>query len=179
MNRSITDRVRVLLPLAVACGVSLLASLVPSATVAATVPRDPFLAELAGRWFFTGTVHGKHVDYIGRGRWVLGDGWLRLNLLDAAKPSTYEADVYIGHDLAADDYIAHWLDRFGAAGARVVAAGHRQGRRLVLDFPYETSVFRDTLTLAPDGASGTLLIESKGASETWSTFASYEFRRQK
>jgi hypothetical protein len=28
-------------------------------------------------------------------------------------------------------YVAHWLDRFGAAGARVVARGGRRGQQLV------------------------------------------------
>ena len=179
MNRSITDRVRALLACAIGCGVLLLAGSEPSATAAAPVARDPFLAELAGQWLFTGSVHCQHVNYIGRGRWVLGGGWLRLNLLDAGKPQAYAADVYLGYDPAAGDYIAHWLDRFGAAGARVVASGHREGRRLTLDFPYESSAFRDTLTLAADGASGTLLVESKRADGTWSTFASYAFKRQK
>jgi len=155
------------------------AGLGPRVGAAAPSVRDPFLAELAGRWLFTGTVHGQHVDYIGHGRWVLGDGWLRLNLLDTATPPAYEADIYLGYDPAAGDYIAHWLDRFGAAGARVVASGHREGRRLTLDFPYEGSTFRDTLTLATDGASGTLLVESKRADGNWSTFASYTFKRQK
>lgn len=179
MDPNSADRVRAVLVSVVACGGLLLAGLGRSASAAAPVARDPFLAELAGKWLFTGTVHGEHVDYVGRGRWVLGNGWLRLNLLDAGKPPAYEADVYLGYDATAGDYIAHWLDRFGAAGARVVAAGHRDGRRLVLDFPYESSTFRDTLTLAVDGASGTLLIESKHADGNWTTFASYEFKRQK
>ena len=178
MNRSFTISMRRGIVCAVACCLSLLATLGPPPTVAAPMARDPFLAQLSGRWHFTGTVHGQHVDYIGNGRWVLGDGWLRLNLLDASKPPAYEADVYLGYDAAAGDYIAHWLDRFGAAGARVVASGHREGRTLTLDFPYESSTFRDTLTLAVDGASGTLLVESKRADGTWSTFASYEFNRQ-
>jgi hypothetical protein len=37
-----------------------------------------------------------------------------------------KSDVYIGFDAKANDYIAHWLDRFGAPGARVVARGERQ-----------------------------------------------------
>ncbi len=178
MDRSRADRPRATLAPALAAIGLLLAALAPTGTAAASPARDPFLAALAGQWLFTGTVHGKHVDYVGHGRWVLGGGWLRLNLVDAGKPPAYEADIYLGYDPAAGDYVAHWLDRFGAAGARVVAAGHREGRRLTLDFPYESSAFRDTLTLAADGTSGTLLIQSRGADGNWSTFASYEFKRQ-
>ena len=148
-------------------------------TAAGAAPgRDPFLAELAGRWHFAGAVRGKHVDYRVRARWALQDGWLVLHLLDVAKPPAYEADVYLGFDVAAGDYVAHWLDQFGAAGARVTATGRRTGRTLVLDFPYDASAFRDTLTLAADGASGSLLIESREASGAWSTFASYSMQRE-
>ncbi len=143
------------------------------------LPRDPFLAQLAGRWVLAGTVLGKPVRYRGDGVWVLNDGWLRLALVDRAKPPAYQADVYLGFDAKADEYIAHWLDRFGAAGARVVATGHRDGQTLVLFFPYQDSPFRDTLTLDPDGTTGSLLLESQKADGTWATFASYTLRRRR
>ncbi len=46
-------------------------------------------------------------------------------MIDASSPPQYEADVFIGFDTKAKDYIAHWLDNFGAPGARVVARGER------------------------------------------------------
>jgi len=140
---------------------------------------DPFLAQLAGRWTLSGAVLGKPVRYRGDATWVLNGGWLRLALVDRATPPGYQADVYLGFDEKAGDYIAHWLDRFGAAGARVVATGHRDGQALVLLFPYDGAPFRDTLTLAPDGASGSLLLESQKADGSWSTFASYTMARRR
>jgi hypothetical protein len=142
-------------------------------------PRDSFLGQLAGRWTLIGTVLGKPVRYRGDGMWVLNDGWLRLALVDRGKPPAYQADVYLGFDPKTDEYIAHWLDRFGAAGARVVATGRRDGQTLVLLFPYESSPFRGTLTLAPDGLTGSSLLESQKADGTWSTFASYTLRRRR
>jgi hypothetical protein len=139
-------------------------------------PRDVFLAQLAGSWDFAGTLGGKPVRYRGKGRWVLQHGWLRLNLTDV-NAGGYEASVYLGFDAKADDYVAHWLDRFGAAGARVVATGRREGRTLVLLFPYPEGAFRDTLTLAADGKAGALLIEAQQKDGSWSTFASYTLRR--
>jgi hypothetical protein len=173
-------------PRAGSSAASVVALLVVLAAMIATVgaaeapatPRDPFLDQLAGRWEFVGTVRGTPVRYAGEGKWVLGDGWLRLALVDAGPPPPYEANVYLGFDSHAGDYVAHWLDRFGAAGARVVATGHRDGQTLVLLFPYEGNTFRDTLTLAQDRASGSLLIESQNADRTWSTFASYTFTRK-
>jgi hypothetical protein len=141
--------------------------------------RDPFLAQLAGHWVLTGTVLGKPVRYSGDGRWVLNDGWLRLALVDRAQPPAYQADVYLGFDGKTDEYIAHWLDRFGAGGARVVATGHRDGQTLVLFFPYDGSPFRDTLTLAHDGVTGSLLLESQKPDGTWATFASYTLTRRR
>jgi hypothetical protein len=138
---------------------------------------DAFLARLVGDWDMPGTFAGKTVHYRGTGRWLLKNGWLCLSLLDLGVPSAYQADVYLGHDAKQDDYIAHWLDQFGAAGARVVGTGQRDGQRLVLLFPYADGAFRDTLTLAPDGNSGTLLIESQRAEGSWTTFASYRLGR--
>jgi hypothetical protein len=149
-------------------------------SVASSPPaRDPFLAQLAGRWDFVGTVRDKPVRYRAEGRWQLQDGWLCLSLVETRTPPDYEASVYIGADTRAGDYVAHWLDRFGAAGARVVATGKRDGQTLVLLFPYEEGAFRDTLTLASDGRSGTLLIESQEKDGHWSRFASYTLTRVK
>jgi hypothetical protein len=140
---------------------------------------DPFLAQLAGHWAFTGSVGEKAVRYTGEGTWVLRDGWLRLALVDAATPPGYVADIYLGFDARAGDYIVHWLDQFGAAGARVVATGHRNGQTLEFVFPYEAGVFRDTLTLTADGTAGTLLIEARKPDGGWSTFASYTLTRRR
>lgn len=140
---------------------------------------DPFLAQLAGRWTLTGSVRGQPARYRGDATWVLNGGWLRLALVDRAKPPGYQADVFLGFDAKAGDYIAHWLDQFGAAGARVVATGHREGHTLVLTFPYEESSFRDTLTLAADGSSGTLLLEAQKPDGSWSTFAFYTLARRR
>ena len=139
---------------------------------------DPFLALLAGPWNMVATVPGKPTWHQhGEGRWVLKDGWLCLSIIDIASPPAYQASVYLGFDPKAGDYIAHWLDQFGAAGARVLATGKRDGQTLVLLFPYAEGQFRDTLTLAADGSSGTLLLESQEKDGSWSTFASYTLTR--
>ena len=136
-----------------------------------------FLAQLCGQWQMSGSVLGKPVRYDAQGRWVLNGAWLELSMADAARPPQYQAQLYLGYDGKAHDYIAHWLDRFGAAGARVVATGERHERTLVLNFPYPEGAFRDTLTLAADSASATLLIEAAQPDGSWSSFASYRMQR--
>jgi len=138
---------------------------------------EAFLDHLQGEWWLEGTVRGKAVRYRAHGERVLQGGFLRLQMIDAAAQPQYQANVYIGFDAKAHDYVAHWLDRFGAAGARVVATGHRDGERLVLMFPYAEGAFRDTFTFEPKSGTWTLLLESQEASGSWSKFATYTFVR--
>jgi hypothetical protein len=156
--------------------------LLPGVLLACAALAEPpadtrFLAQLAGKWQMEGTVLGKAVRYAASGRWVLNGAWLELSMVDVAHPPQYEAQLYLSYDGKAHDYIGHWLDRFGAAGARMVASGERHERTLVLNFPYAEGAFRDTLTLAGDSGSGTLLIEAQQPDGSWSTFASYRLRR--
>src|SRR5579863_595084 len=161
-----------------ACLLLLLLVAMRTSDAAAEPPEDTrFLGQLAGGWQMAGTVLGKPVRYAARARWVLNGAWLELSMVDVARPPQYEAQLYLSYDGHAHDYIGHWLDRFGAAGSRVVATGTRQERTLVLNFPYAEGTFRDTLTLAADAASATLLIEAQKPDGSWSTFASYRMRR--
>ncbi len=153
---------------------------VAAAAVHAAEParsQDRFLARLVGPWEFVGSVRGEAVRYAGAGQWVLDGAWLRLDMRYVARPSAYEAQVFIGYDAKAGDYVAHWLDRFGAAGARVVGTGRLKNDGLELRFPYSDGEFRDRITLARDNSSGTLLLEVKAPDGTWQTFAKYAMRR--
>lgn len=141
-------------------------------------PDDAYLDNLQGSWVMEGTLGGKPVHYVADGERVLSGGFLELHMLDAQSPPQYEAQLFIGYDPKARDFIAHWLDRFGAAGARVVASGRRQGQRLVLDFPYAEGAFRDTLLWQPASASWSLLLESQRPDGSWVEFANYTLRRR-
>ena len=81
-------------------------------------PDNEYLDGLRGEWNMVGTTLGKPVRYHAQGERVLQGGFLRLHMVDAATLPKYEADVFIGFDAKAGDYVAHWLDRFGTAGAR-------------------------------------------------------------
>jgi hypothetical protein len=135
-----------------------------------------YLDALQGTWRMEGTLGGKPVRYFADGQRVLQGAFVRLHMTETQSNSPYEAEVYIGFDAKRRDYIAHWLDRFGAAGARVVARGARTGLNLVLVFPYAEGAFRDTFTWHPETNSWSLLLESQGGGG-WSTFASYSLTR--
>ena len=138
---------------------------------------NAFLDGLQGSWVMSGTLGGKPVRYRADGQRVLQAGFIELHMIDTGSPPGYEADVFIGFDPKAHDYIAHWLDRFGAAGARVVAQGRRVGEQLVITFPYADGPFRDTFTWRVATKSWSLLLESQTAGGSWSTFASYTLTR--
>jgi hypothetical protein len=134
---------------------------------------ETFLDALQGDWTMAGTLGGRPVHYLADGRRVLQGGFLKLHMIDVQLPPKYEAEVFIGFDAKANDFIAHWLDRFGAAGARVVARGERKGQQLVIVFPYTEGAFRDTFSWEPASRSWSLLLESQSADGSWSTFATY------
>jgi hypothetical protein len=147
----------------------------------AETPSDPdnaFLNALTGDWSMTGTTLGKPIKYSLHGERVLAGGFVRLALRDTKIPSEYQADIYIGYDAKKKDFIAHWLDQFGAAGARVVATGHCNGETLVLLFPYEDGGFRDTFTYDPTSKTWSWLLETQDARGKWSTFARYDLARK-
>jgi hypothetical protein len=141
-------------------------------------PDDAYLDNLQGSWVMEGILGGKPVHYFADGQRVLSGGFLKLHMVDVDTPPKYEAELFIGFDPKANDFVAHWLDRFGAAGARVVATGQRQEQRLVLHFPYAEGAFRDTLLWQPESAMWSLLLESQRPDGAWSTFASYTLTRR-
>ncbi len=153
--------------------VPLLLAAVASLARADAPDDNAYLDRLLGKWEMSGTLGDKSVHYHASGERVLQGGFLRLHMIDAAPKPQYEADVFIGFDARRHDFIAHWLDRFGAAGARVVATGKRDGARLVMIFPYSSGAFRDTFTFMPETGAWSLLLEAQKPDGAWSTFATY------
>jgi hypothetical protein len=141
-------------------------------------PDSAYLDALKGKWEMTGTLLGKPVRYHAQAERVLQGGFLRLHMMDVVEPPQYEADFYLGFDEKAGDFIGHWLDKFGAAGSRVVATGKREGESLVLLFPYAEGAFRDTLKRDAKRDSWTLMIEAQASNGTWTNFATYAFVRE-
>ena len=140
---------------------------------------EQYLNALIGKWDMRGTLGDQPVRYHARAARVLMGGFVSLHMIDAAASAQYEADLYLGFDDKAGDYVGHWLDRYGAAGARVVATGRRNGEVLILIFPYADGWFRDTFTRHPATGTWSLLIESQAKDRSWSAFASYELKREK
>jgi hypothetical protein len=138
---------------------------------------DKFLDQLVGTWDMEGRFGDKAVRYIAIGERTLARGWLEFHMQDRAEGvHGYEARVFLSADPRKHDFIAHWLDQFGAPGARVVATGTRAGNVLHLTFPYAEGAFRNTWTLIPDKKEWTLLIEAQEKDGSWKEFARYAMR---
>ena len=150
----------------------MVATAAPAADSTAS-PDDAFLNALKGKWAMTGTVTGKAVRYNATGERVLQGGFLRLHMIDVAATPSYEADVYLGFDARQQDYIVHWLDRFGAAGSRVVGSGKRDGPVLTVIIPYKENDFRDTFEWHEKTGTWVLIIENQNKDGSWSVFAHY------
>jgi hypothetical protein len=154
-------------------------SLSSFAFVYGQAPSPVLLSRLQGKWDMTGVVMKQPVRYHAEGMLVLNNQFLSFHMTDAAVPSTYEANLYIGIDSAKNQYIAHWLDSFGGAGARVVGVGPFSPEKIEIVYPYSEGRFRNLFTYDSKKDAWTLLIESEGTDGHWSLFAQYNITRKR
>jgi hypothetical protein len=97
---------------------------------------------------------------------------------DVAVPPTYEANLFIGIDSSKNQYVAHWLDSFGGAGALVVGLGPLSKEKIEIIYPYSERDFRNIFKYDSGKDEWTLVIESKGIDGNWSVFAQYTVVRK-
>ena len=127
----------------------------------------------------SGTVMKKPVQYAAEGNWQLRNQFLCLHMQDVAVPPTYEANLFIGIDTSKNQYVAHWLDVFGGAGARVVGLGPLSSEKIEIFYPYAEGRFRNLFTYDSQKDEWTLLIESESTNGEWAVFAHYTVARKR
>jgi len=142
-------------------------------------PSRVLLNHLKGEWDMTGMVMKKPVRYNAEGKFVLKDQFLSFHMKDVAVPAAYEANLYIGIDTSQSQYIAHWLDSFGGAGARVVGVGPFSPTEIEIVYPYSEGKFRNLFNYDSKKDEWTLVIESEGTDGHWSLFAQYNITRKR
>ena len=109
---------------------------------------------------------------------MLQNQFFSLHMKDVAVPPEYEANLYIGIDSTKNQYVAHWLDSFGGAGARVVGVGPLSAEKIEVVYPYAEGKFRNLFKYDSGKDAWTLVIESEGAAGHWSVFAQYGIVRK-
>jgi hypothetical protein len=149
-----------------------------SAQTSRTSSMEALLDHLVGQWRMTGSVRGQPVTYTLNARRVLQNRFVELHMLDVNQPPAYEARVFIGVDSINGQYIAHWLDRFGAAYSIPHATGTARGDTLVLTFPYRSGSFRDTFVYNARADSWFFRLEAADSTAGWRLFAEYQVRHR-
>jgi hypothetical protein len=139
---------------------------------------EALLDHLVGQWRMTGSVRGRPATYTLDATRVLQNRFVELNMVDVSQPPAYEARVFIGVDSANGQYIAHWLDRFGAAYSIPHATGNARGDTLLLNFPYPSGSFRDTFVYDARADSWYFRLEAADSTGGWRLFAEYQVRRR-
>lgn len=137
---------------------------------------DSLLTRLVGRWQMTGTVLGAPVRYRLETTRVLQGRFVELHMTDVTQPPGYEARVFIGVDSAGTQYIAHWLDNFGAPYSIPHAIGSAQGDTIRLAFAYADGPFRDTFVYHRTDHTWHFRLESQDSTGTWKLFGEYDVR---
>jgi hypothetical protein len=164
--------------LRVCCPISLALAVRLAAQCAGPAAMDSLLGHLVGQWQMTGTVRGHPATYSLDAMRVLQGSFVELHMVDVSQPPVYEALVFIGVDSANGRYIAHWLDRFGAAYSIPHANGSARGDTLWLDFPYPSGAFRDTFVYDPGRDGWYFRLEAADSTGGWGPFAEYQVRRR-
>lgn len=85
----------------------------PAAQNPAALPVE-LLDHLTGSWMLQGTIAGKRTTHDVQATWVLNSEYMQLHEISREKNTSgnaaYEAIVYIGWDVKAQQYACLWLD---------------------------------------------------------------------
>ncbi len=150
--------------------------------LAAQVPgpaaMEALLERLVGQWQMTGSVRGRLATYTLDVTRVLQGRFIELHIEDVHHPPAYEARVFIGVDSAHAEYVAHWLDSFGAAYSSPHATGAASGDTVRLSFPYPTGAFHDTFVYDRSADSWSFRLEAADSPAGSGPFAAYRVRRR-
>lgn len=139
---------------------------------------DALLEHLVGQWRMTGAVRGQPVTYTLNATRVLQGRFVELHMVDVNEPPAYEARVFIGVDSANSRYIAHWLDRFGAAYSIPHAIGTARGDTLLLTFPYASGPFHDAFVYDRRADAWYFRLEAADSTGSRRLFAEYQVRHR-
>ena len=100
--------------------------------------RDSLLDRFVGNWVLRGTIQDGPVTHDVSAEWVLAHQYVRMHEVSRERDSTgapeYEANVYIGWDPAAKQYVCIWLDVFGGISAQSVGRATPAANRIAFVF---------------------------------------------
>lgn len=145
---------------------------------------DSLMDRMVGRWVLRGTIANQPTTHDVTAEWVLQHQYVRLHEVarerDAAGKSAYEADVYIGWDAQARQYVCVWLDVYG--GMSVESLGRATGRGDEIPFvfmsPEGHEAFHTTFAYNRGAGTWEWRMDNIGAGGAASPFARVTLTRQ-
>jgi hypothetical protein len=82
-------------------------------------------------------------------------------------------------DTAGRQYVAHWMDDFGAGYSIPPGTGTARGDTILIDFAYPEHPFHDTFTYNASTNTWHWLLESAESAGRRTVFAEYDLRRKR
>jgi hypothetical protein len=99
---------------------------------------DSLMDRMVGTWVLRGTIAGGQTTHDVTAEWVLQHQYVRVHEVarerDAAGKPAYEADMYIGWDAKARQYLCVWLDVFGGMSIESLGRATRRGDEIPFIF---------------------------------------------
>jgi len=142
-----------------------------------TTRQDDLLSHMIGKWRITREFKKRTMVNTATVSWELDGHWLRIDMKDVAKPSQYEAHVYLTRMLDGS-YSCHWLDTFGGTLPESLGVGKRVGDSIVIDFKDKDGELRNTFTWHPDSKTWTSHIEQTDAKGVWTVFCTDTYKKR-
>ena len=93
--------------------------------------KDPLLDHMTGHWILSGQVAEKETVHDIEAEWVLAHQYVRIHETsrekNAAGHSEYEAEVYVGWNESASEYVCIWIDVWGGATPQSIGRAKPSG----------------------------------------------------
>lgn len=138
---------------------------------------DPFLDNFVGDWRVERNMGKRGVKQTSvRCEWVLNHQFVEFHYGAADPKPEYEAFVFIGFDDAAQNYVCHWVDVFGAKDS-ALGRGQLDDKLLALEFKFGNGELTNKFTFDPKTKTWTSLIRQTEKGE-WVTFAEEKWTKK-
>jgi hypothetical protein len=100
--------------------------------------KDSLLDCMTGNWILRGKIAGKETIHDIKAEWVLAHQYILIHEISREKnaggQSEYEANVYVGWDDSAKEYICIWLDIWGGVTPQSIGRAKPNGNEIAYLF---------------------------------------------
>lgn len=138
---------------------------------------DELLQKLVGNWHITRQFSNRKAENTAKVEWVLDGHWLKIQMKDVAKPSKYEAQVFITRMESDKSFSIHWLDTFGGTLPESLGTGHRKGESIEFVWKDSDGELKNTFTWHENEKTWSSKIEQTDKDGKWNGFCTDTYIR--